>query len=158
MANYESPIVLSVVSTTFKTAATLQANARRFMVYEVEFGQSSTPVSTDTQCLWDLSRFPATAGVAGTAQTLQLLDPADVAASTIALVNISTEPTNYTSAGNGLNLKSWAINQRGSYRWRALDDGDNIIVASTASQGVGVRVLSPGYNASAAGNWSIIER
>jgi len=158
MANYEALIVQSTVSTTFKTACTLQANARRFMVYEVEFGQSSSPVSNDTQCLWDLSRFPSTAGLAGTAQTLQLLDPADVAASTLALNNSTTEPTNYTSAGNGLSLKSWAINQRGSYRWRALDDGDNIIVASTASQGVGIRVLSPLYNLSAAGNLSIIER
>ena len=72
---------------------------------------------------------------------------------------VTTEPT-YTTAGNGLSLKSWGINQRGSYRWRALDDGDNIIVPNTGGNGVGLRCASitSGFAGSAIGNISFIER
>jgi hypothetical protein len=158
MANYEAPLVLTVCSTTFRSAGILAAAGRRFMTYEIEFGQSSTPVSTDTQCLWDVSRTPSTAGLTGTAVAANLLDPADIASVTLFYNTITAEPTNVTTAGNGLYLKLWAINQRGSYRWRALDDGDNIICASGASQGLAIRTLSPGYNVSSTGNVSFIER
>jgi hypothetical protein len=64
----------------------------------------------------------------------------------------------YTGANFGAGLKNWGINQRGSYRWRALDDGDNIIVAATAGNGIGVRVLSTSFASSAVGNISFVER
>jgi len=160
MANYEIPILLATVSTAYKTAAGLQANARRAMVYEVEFGQNGALASSDCQMQWDLSRFVNTNSVTATATVAQLLDLADVAASTLAFTNVTgaVDVPNLTGAGGGLFLKNWGINQRGSYRWRALDDGDNIIIASTASQGIAIRVLSSGYTSTAVGNLSFIER
>jgi hypothetical protein len=158
MANYEGPLLQSAVLTTFKGAAAVQANGRRIMLYEIEFGQTGALASTDCQCQWDLSRFASTNTMVGTAVTLNLLDPADVAASSIFYNAISTEPPNITTAGNGLNLKVWAINQRGSYRFRALDDNDNIIFASGTSQGAELRVLSSNFTSSAVGNLSIVER
>jgi hypothetical protein len=158
MANYEAPLWQSAVAATYKSAGILAAAGRRVMVYEIEFGQTAALASTDCQCQWDVSRTPSTAGLAGASPAANLLDPADVAASTLFYNNITAEPTNVTTAGLGLNLKNWAINQRGSYRWRALDDGDNLIIASAASQGLAIRVLSSNFNQSAVGNVSFIER
>jgi len=76
------------------------------------------------------------------------------------LNNLTTE-LSYTTAGFGLALKNWGINQRGSYRWRALDDGDNLVIPATAWAGLGVRMLAPpGLIAamSAVGGLSYIER
>lgn len=163
MANYEAPLLKAPVGTAFLAAGVLYvptAAQRRFMVYEVEFGQAGALATTDCQDQWDLSRFGTTAAMAGSgAIATNLLDPADVASSTLFQNNMTTDPT-YTTAGNGLNLKSWSINQRGSYRWRALDDGDNIIVPATTNFGVGIRTLSvtSGFTASAVGNVSFIER
>jgi hypothetical protein len=128
------------------------------MVYEAEFGQTAALASTDCQCQWDLSRIASTNTMAATAVAMNLLDPADIAATTLFYNTVTTEPPNITTVGLGLNLKNWAINQRGSYRWRALDDGDNIIVASGASQGLALRVLSSNFTGSAVGTLSIIER
>ena len=160
MANYEAMLLQATVSTTYKSAGVLAAAGRRAMVYEIEFGQSGVPVSNDVQCQWDVSRTASTATLvaAGGAVAANLLDQADVTATTLFYPNITTEPTTITTAGLGLNLKNWAINQRGSYRWRALDDGDNLIIASAASQGLAIRVLSSNFNQSAVGNVSFIER
>jgi hypothetical protein len=92
-----------------------------------------------------------------TTVVLNKLDPADGTAVTIFANNATAELT-YTTAGNGLSLKNWAINQRGSYRWRALDDGDNIMVPATNLTGLGLRTLSSNFTSSAVGNLSIVER
>ncbi len=156
--NYEAPVLQGTVATTYKTAAALWvgASARRMRLYEIEMGQTGTLNSTDVQCQWDLSRFSATAILTITAITPNLLDPADVACSAVFGNAASAEPT-YTVNGAGLALKSWAINQRGSYRWRALDDGDQIVIPATSQAGVGLRVLSSGFTASAVGNISFVE-
>lgn len=159
MANFSGPLLQGTVSTTYKSAGVLQVVAHRAMVYEVEMGQTGTlNSSTDCQCQWDLSRIASTNTMAGTTVALNLLDPADVTAATLFNNAITTEPPNITTVGLGLNLKNWGINQRGSYRWRALDDGDNLIIASTASQGIAIRVLSSNFTGSAVGTVSIIER
>lgn len=158
MANYEAPVLQGTVSTAYKTAAALwSTGTRRLMVYEVEFGQTGALSSTDCQCQWDLSRFGSTAVLTATAVVPNLLDVADSSPLAQFANNAVTELT-YTTAGAGLALKSWAINQRGSYRWRALDDGDNLIVPATAVTGVGVRVLSSNFTSSGVGNLSFIER
>lgn len=164
MANYAAPLLQStVVSTGFKTAGALwsvgAANvARRIAVYEIEFGQTgSLSTSTDCQCQWDVSRFGATAVLTASAVIPNLLDIADSSPAAQFANNATTELT-YTTTGFGLSLKSWAINQRGSYRWRALDDGDNIIIPATALAGVGIRVISSNFNSSAVGNVSFVER
>jgi hypothetical protein len=76
-------------------------------------------------------------------------------------MNLVTTELVYTTAPFGLFLKSWAINQRGSYRWRALDDGDNILVPATTLNGLGLRTLcsvGSAFAASGVGGMSFIER
>jgi hypothetical protein len=158
MSNYEGPVLQGTVSTAYKTAAALwSAGTRRIQLYEVEMGQTGALASTDCQCQWDLSVFSSTNILTATAVVLNKLDPADGAAASVFANNATAELT-YTTAGNGLNLKNWAINQRGSYRWRALDDGDNIMVPATNLTGVGLRVLSSNFTSSAVGNISVVER
>ena len=149
MANYEGPILQATVATTYKTAAALYAvGARRFQIYEIEFGQAGSYATTDINCQWDLSIFSATNLLTGSTVVLNKLDQADGTAVTL-FVNNATSELTYTTAGNGLSLKNWSINQRGSYRWRALDDGDNIVMPNTALTGAGLRVISPGFAATA---------
>jgi hypothetical protein len=157
MANYAAIILNSTVAATYRTTGLAWSAGRRWMLYEAEFGQTGTLSSTDIQCEWDISRIGSTAAVVGTTVATNLLDLADVASSTLFMNAVTTEPT-YTTAGNGLNLKHWAINQRGSYRWRALDDGDNLLVPSTGGMGLGLRVQSSSYAGSAVGNISFVER
>lgn len=158
MANYEAPLLQGVVTTTYKTAGALwSAGTGRAMVYEAEFGQTGALSSTDCQCQWDLSVFSSTNIGTFTSVTPNKLDPAD-GASTLVFGNNAASELTYTTAGNGLALKNWAINQRGSYRWRALDDGDNIIIPNTSLTGIGLRVLSSNFTASAVGNISYVER
>jgi len=160
MANYTVPLLYApVFANTLKSAGILWAVARRFQVYEVEMGQAGGLASTDCQDQWDLSRFGSTAAGVGTIVASDLLDPADAVSATLFANNLSTELT-YTTAGNGLNLKSWSINQRGFNRWRALDDGDNIVVPSTTGFGIGVRTssITSGFANSAVGGISFIER
>ena len=158
MANYEAPLLQGTVSTSFKTAGALwSTGVRRMMVYELEFGQTGALSSTDCQALYDFSRFGATAILTATAVVPNSLDIAD--SSPLAqFANNATAELTYTTAGFGLSLKSFAINQRGSYRWRALDDGDNLIIPATAVTGIGMRVLSSNFTASSVGNISFVER
>lgn len=157
-ANFGGPILQGTVATTYKTAAALwSVGSRRVQLYEAEFGQSGALASTDCQCQWDLSVFSSTNILTATTVVLNKLDPADGTAVTIFANNATTELT-YTTAGNGLSLKNWGINQRGSYRWRALDDGDNIMIPATNLVGVGLRVLSSNFTSSGVGNLSMVER
>lgn len=157
-ANYEAPLLQGTVAGTFKTAGALwSTGTRRMQLYEAELGQSGALSSTDCQVQWDLSRFGATAILTATAVIPNLLDVAD--SSPLAqFANNATAELTYTTAGAGLSLKSWAINQRGSYRWRALDDGDNIVIPATAVTGVGLRALSSNFTSSLVGNVSFVER
>ena len=158
-ANYEAPLLQAATTATYKTAGFLYAAAasRRIMLYEIEFGQVSLPASTDCQCQWDVSRASITAILTASAVVPNLLDPSD--STTLALFqNNATTETTYTTAGNGLNLKNWGINQRGSYRWRALDDGDNLIIPATVSSAIVIRTLSSNFTGSSVGNISFVER
>ena len=160
MANFSAPVLANAVTTTFKTGGFLWGGGtKRAMIYEVEMGQTAAYASTDAPVQWDLSR-AVTAGMAGTTVAANLLDPGDYVAATLFMQACTTEPTAYTTAGNGLNLKQWGINQRGSYRWRALDDGDNILIPQTLGVGCGLRVASiaSGFNGSALGTLAFIER
>ena len=159
MANYEAPLLQGTVSSAYKSTGDLYVSTtpRRIMVYEIEFGQTGGLSSSDCQCQWDVSRFSATNALAGSAVVPNLNDPADTSPLSLYFNAITTELT-YTGVNFGLSVKNWGINQRGSYRWRALDDGDNIIVAATAGTGIGVRTLSTSFASSAVGSISFVER
>ena len=158
MSNFEAPLLQATVASTYKTAGALwSVGSHRIQVYEIEFGQTGGLSSTDCQCQWDVSRFSATNVLTATTVVVNLLDVADGTAVSIFANNATGELT-YTTAGAGLSLKNWGINQRGSYRWRALDDGDNIMIPATNLAGIGVRVLSSNFTGSAIGNISFMER
>jgi hypothetical protein len=159
MANFEAPVLYNAVTTTFKTAGFLWAVSRREMIYEIEMGQFGAYASTDAPMIWDLSR-GATPTLAGSTVAANTLDIGDTAVAAGLFINAATAEFTPTTAGNGLALKQWGINQRGSYRWRALDDGDNIVIPATAGVGVGLRCASitAGYASSAVGSISFIER
>lgn len=162
MANYGAPILQGTVSTSYKSAGVLYTNTaantqRRIQLYEIEMGQTGPLASTDCQVQWDVSRFSATNALAGSALVPNLLDPADVSPLSLFFNNITTELT-YTGANFGLSIKNWGINQRGSYRWRALDDGDNLIVSNAAGTGIGCRALSSNFTSSGVGTISFVER
>ena len=159
MANYTAPILQGTVSTTYKTAGALwSTGTRRIQVYELEFGQTGGLASTDCQVQWDVSRFGATVILTATAVVPNVTDIADDNTPLAQFANNATGEVTYTTAGFGLSLKSWAINQRGSYRWRALDDGDNLLIPATAVTGIGIRALSSNFASTAIGNISFIER
>jgi hypothetical protein len=164
MANYEAPLMQATVTTAYRSAGVLYVNTtasqnRRIQLYEVEFGQVGGLNSTDVQIQWDITRFTATATLAATAVLPNPFDPADSACFAVFANNATGEPTGL-AAGSGLSLKNWGINQRGSYRWRALDDGDNIIIPATAAFGVIVRQQCNSFNSAqtAVGNISFVER
>jgi hypothetical protein len=159
MANFSAPVLYNGVTTTFKTSGFMwSAGTKRAQLYEIEMGQMGIYASTDASMQWDLSR-AATPTLAGATVAANLLDTADYVATTLFDNAVTAEPT-YTTAGNGLNLKQWGINQRGSYRWRALDDGDNILIPASAGIGIGLRVasLASGFAGSAIGTLGFIER
>lgn len=157
-ANFEGPILQGTVATTYKTAAALwSVGSRRAQIYEIEFGQTGALASTDCQCQWDLSLFSSTNILTASTVVLNKLDQADGTAVTIFANAASTELT-YTTAGSGLSIKNWAINQRGSYRWRSLDDGDQIMIPAVNLTGFGLRTLSSNFTGSAVGNLSLVER
>src|SRR5215472_11284566 len=102
-ANYSAPILMNITATTYKTAGVLNPVARRYMLYEAEFGQTSQSpgyATTDVSVEWDLSR-GITAAMVGSAVVTNLLDGADGASAALFMNLLTTEPT-YTTAGNGL--------------------------------------------------------
>jgi hypothetical protein len=157
VGNYLAPLLQGTTTTSFKTeGAVWSSGARRIKVYEVELGQTGALSSTDCQVQYDLSRFSQTAILTAPLVVPSPTDAADGTCLAIFANNATTELT-YTTAGVGLSLKSWSLNQRGFMRWRALDDNDNIIVAATNLVGVGIRGLSSNFTASAVGNLSFVE-
>lgn len=141
--------MLATVSAAFRSAgviyvASTVGSNRRINAYEINVGQvASAYANTDTSILWDVSRIGASAGLAASAITP---NPLDGTATTAALSNYFNTPTTdstptVTTQGNGLSLYTWPINQRGFNRWRALDDGDNIIVPNVAFNGLAIRLL-----------------
>ena len=163
MANFSAPVLYNAVTTTLKTAGFLwiggtRTPAFRTQIFEIEMGQTAAYASTDAPCQWDLSR-AATPTLAGSTVAANLLDLADYVAGTLFINAATAEPT-YTTAGLGLNLKQWGINQRGASRWRALDDGDNILIPATVGVGIGLRTasISSGFAGSAIGTIGFQER
>jgi hypothetical protein len=161
MANYSSPLLQTLTTSTFKSAGFLfqpASSGRRILMYEVEMGQLAAAASTDCQVEWDISRFSATNIITATAVTPQLLDNADTAVAVSLFSNNAVAEPTFTTAGNGLNLKHWGINQRGSYRWRALDDGDHLGLAVTGQLGFMIRPLSSSFTGTTTGTISYTER
>src|SRR5258705_11154983 len=149
MANFGVQLLGSVGS-AFRSAgviyvSTAAASTRRINLYEANVGQvASAYANTDTSMLWDVSRIGASATLAATVVTPNLLDGTGSGTALSNYFNLATAEAVVTTQGNGLSIYSWPINQRGFNRWRALDDGDNIIVPSVSQNGLAIRMLCPG--------------
>jgi hypothetical protein len=132
------------VASTFKTALTVIAStSTRGALYFFNLGTTGT--AADGVLEWRLSRF--TAAGTTTAVTPVALDGADPAALLTAGSNASGEPT-YTASTS---LFDQGINQRATYTWIAVPGGE-LLVPATASNGIGVTVLSvvaPAYTGAA---------
>ena len=107
--------------------------ARRQKMFYIECGSDATPA--DNAAEYNLQRY--TTPNTGTGVTPQALDPADAAALADAAEAHSIEPT-YTA--NAIML-AWMQNQRATFQWFAPPGGE-IVVAATASVGLGVQVIT----------------
>src|SRR5258707_3121951 len=149
MANFGVQLLNSVGS-AFRSAGVVYINSstglnRRLQVYEINVGQVATAyANTDTSMLWDVSRIGASASLVATVVTPNLMDGTGAATALSNYFNLATTDAVVTTQGNGLSIYSWPINQRGFNRWRALDDGDNIIVPSVSQNGLAIRMLCSG--------------
>jgi hypothetical protein len=165
MPRYQVPLAQASVATAFKSAGVLfvtsATRARRFNVYEYNLGQYGSLSSTDSQVYYDVSRTTATSLLAGTAVAANLNDTADDLSLALFSNNITTEIVagNFAGAGLGLNLVQEAQNQRGSYRWRALETYDLLTVPATSLNGLAFRVqsIASGYTASIVGQVLYLE-
>lgn len=140
MAKYAAP--LSATLATGETLGSVRVDAttpRRFKVYDLILGTTTTPA--DAAIRWTLTRVSAAGAGTATTVTPAILDPADAAALADCHQDFSAEPTTYDSVA----LLAIALNQRASFRWVASPGGE-IVVAATASIGVGIRtpVISTG--------------
>ena len=131
------------LTTTYKTLVNIVgATTFRTRLWDVMVGPDGAPNATDCQIVYDVANKDATtAGTAGAAVTPNKTNPADRTATLVANVNYTAEPTVFTS-----NLPL-ALNQRASQRWVAYGPDQCIIMAATASLGLGIRALSPTYAA-----------
>ncbi|MCH2220447.1 MAG: hypothetical protein MK097_09015 [Dechloromonas sp.] len=129
------------IASTYKSLLTLAASSavalRRIKVDDIFMGVEGTP--SDQAMVWDLSR--TTAAGTGTSITPNPNDPADGAALTVGLANLTVEPTVTANSG----LLPAAVNQRASVRWVATP-GKEIVVPATNLAGLAFRAKSAGYN------------
>ena len=139
------------VASTFKSLLTIAAASaialRRPKVDDVFMGVEGTP--SDQAMVWDISRI--TGAGTGTSVTPNPNDVADPAALTVALANLTAEPT-VTAASN---LLPAAVNQRATIRFVATP-GKELVVPATNLAGLAFRVKSSGYagNANVAANFN----
>jgi hypothetical protein len=129
------------LSTSYKTLVNIVgATTFRVRLWELTMGADGAPNATDCQIVWDIANKDATtAGTASANITPQKTNPADRAATLTVSGNFTAEPTTFTP------YLTMALNQRASQRWVAFDQDSAIVMAATASIGLGVRALSPTY-------------
>lgn len=148
MANYSANNINAgtqqAVAATYKTLLSLTASSgtalRRFKIYDVLMGTNGTPA--DNFMEYDISR--QTVAGTGTTTTSNALDPADTAALTVGLSNLTVEPT-VTAASSVFYV---GVNQRASYRWVAAP-GSELVAPATNLAGFAFRTRSGGYNGTA---------
>lgn len=159
MANFATTGQQTTLTTTYKTIVTALAassSPHRGKVYDLLIGTAGTPADNVLQ--YDISRI--TADGTGTAFTPNPLDPADAACTATSKYNHTIEPTYAGSVTSSISTSSLfmvGINQRASYRWVAAP-GSELVWPATASNGVGLRALSPAYTGTTTGTLYFCEQ
>jgi hypothetical protein len=144
------PLVLltanrQVLTTTFKSQCVTFCTTgalKRHSITEFGLGAADVPNATDCNIEWDLARI--TADGTGTAyggfmETLET--GTQVAPSTTAKQGYTAEPTVTAS----VMVDSGSMNQRGWWRWVAIDPTSEPRAPAVASNGFALRALSPNY-------------
>lgn len=152
MPYYAVPGSQTTLTSAYKTVALVQGatsgTLKRAKIYEIIVGAAGNPNATDTYIQWDISRITASGAGAYTAWTPTALDPADSAAIVVAGINATAEATTVTANSSLFNV---GVNQRGSLRWVAAQESQNIIMPATASNGLILRCLSNAYTGAGTG-------
>jgi hypothetical protein len=130
------------------------ASPRRHKWYEVIIGATGNPNATDTYFQVDISRITDTTSIAGSSFTPNPNDLADAAASTVALVNETTE---LAAALIGVSLLNFGLNQRGTTRWVASQESQYLVAPATSKAGLYLRALSNVYTGALSGQLSFQE-
>lgn len=145
------PIVLLTanrqnLTTTFKTqiaALATTSNLRRFSVVEYSLGAADVPNAVDCAIEWDLTRI--TVDGTGTAITVPFMEALEtgtqLASATTKKVGYTAEPTVTADTM----VDSGAMNQRGFFRWVALDKDSEPKAPAIAASGFALRALSTNY-------------
>lgn len=129
---------VQALTTTYKTgialtAATGATTLRKAWINYFALGTQGTP--TDNVVVLKIDRQSSTG--TGTTATPAPLDPTDAAALITAMVNHTAEPT--TIAGV---MFEEPVNTRATFQWVAIP-GNELIVPSTNTTGIGLRYKSP---------------
>lgn len=125
--------------------------SKRFIITELDFGQSGPPNATDCSVQWWLTQCSAAGAGTSTATTPLPKSGGFIAAGnsdvavTVCGGNYSAEPTTYTAAQT---FYSKAINQRGAGFWQAAPGGE-LYFPQTVSTGPGLRTYSATYASTA---------
>lgn len=127
-----------IMTTTYKTlvSITSPATTRRAWIYDVMCGADGTPADNAMAVILDRQTTVGT----GTAITPRPLDSSDGATTLVGTVNHTVEPTITADT----DLLEVAFNQRSTFRWVASPGGE-LVVPATNTNGIGLRVRSPGY-------------
>jgi len=147
----------ATLTTTAKTAVntTAPATGRRHKYSEIVMGAVANPNATDTALTFDVVRL-TTAGSTSTALTPNPSDLADAAATTVVGVNVTSEGS---GASTNTYLALFALNQRNTVRWVAVQESQMMIFPTTQSAGGAIRCLaaSGGFTASVAATVTFME-
>ena len=130
------------------------ATLKRTKWYELIIGATGNPNSTDTFFQIDVSRLASTTSIAGTSFVPNPTDPADGAAVTVALTNITTEPAAALISNSLLNF---GLNQRNTTRWISSQESQYLIGPATNLNGLYLRALSNAYTSSLAAQLTYLE-
>jgi hypothetical protein len=140
MAEQFNSFAAGVASGTDKTLINLFNPAAtptsRGKIYKLVVGSVATPA--DQAAKFYLGRSTAV-GTEGAGFTPNNLDPAGPAGAYDAGVGVFTVEPTYTA---NKQLLVFALNQRATFTWSALFDGDELVMAATQNNGAGLKTSS----------------
>lgn len=156
MPYYHVPGTVTPLTSAYKSNAQVWATGttKRGKICEINLGTAANPNATDTYIEWDLSRISGTGTSAGTAFTPNPLDPADGAAVSSALTNLTAESSLVTANST---LKHWGMNQRNSLRWVAQQESQMLVFPATSSNGLVLRATSSTFTTCSIGTVDFME-
>src|SRR5438309_3681817 len=121
-----------------KTAVSIVANASlRAKLIKIILGQTSAPASTDASSEWQLRRITSDGAGTATSATPAQADPLGPAATITGRINYTVEPTYATGF-----LLPIAINQRATFSYSVVTEGEKYMTDLTTSHGLGLQCIS----------------